>query len=92
MYTAIAIVVIIIFNCCLLSYFRYSIFIYILNFLYIRVYPYLFTFFLYIALMHYRLGEFQESYSDVEKALSLYGNHADSKELLALLTTTFTQI
>lgn len=42
--------------------------------------------------MHYRLGEFQESYRDVEKALSLYPNHADSKELLALLMTTFTQI
>jgi hypothetical protein len=37
------------------------------------------------ALMAYRLGDFQESFGLAAKALKLYSNHVDSKELIALL-------
>jgi hypothetical protein len=41
------------------------------------------------ALMAYRLGDFQESFGLAAKALKLYPNHVDSKELQALLQKTF---
>ena len=41
------------------------------------------------ALMFYRMGEFQEAYTHCEKALAVYPNHHDSKELLTLLQKMF---
>lgn len=41
------------------------------------------------ALMAYRMGDFQEAYSFTQKALSLYPNHTDSKELETLLAKIF---
>jgi hypothetical protein len=44
------------------------------------------------ALMAYRMGDFQDSYTSVQKALALYAAHSDSKELQGLLHNMFTQI
>ena len=41
------------------------------------------------ALMAYRMGDFQEAYSCSEKALLLYPNHTESKELRLLLAKIF---
>jgi tetratricopeptide repeat protein 8 len=41
------------------------------------------------ALMFYRMGEFQEAHKYAEKALAVYPNHHDSKELLLLLQKMF---
>lgn len=41
------------------------------------------------ALMSYRMGAFQESYTLASKALELHPHHVDSKELQALLQKTF---
>lgn len=41
------------------------------------------------ALLAYRMGDFQESYNLVSKALQIYPNHVDSKELQQLLQKTF---
>jgi hypothetical protein len=35
------------------------------------------------------MGEFQEAYTQCEKALAVYPNHHDSKELLTLLQKMF---
>jgi hypothetical protein len=42
------------------------------------------------ALAHYRLGEFQEAYQDVQKSLSIFPMHSDSKELSTSLNDIFT--
>lgn len=39
--------------------------------------------------MCYRMGDFQEAYNNASKALELYPNHLDSKELISLLQKTF---
>jgi NifB/MoaA-like Fe-S oxidoreductase len=44
------------------------------------------------ALFAYRAGEFQESYSLVNKALAIYPNHNDSKELKETLEKLFAMI
>lgn len=44
------------------------------------------------ALMHYRMGDFQEAFTCCQKALKIYPKHNDSKELLGLLQNMFTQI
>ena len=44
---------------------------------------------LYSALMAYRMGDFQEASKYIKKALSLYPNHTDSKELQTLLQKIF---
>lgn len=35
------------------------------------------------------MGDFQDAYNYATKALQIYGNHLDSKELLNLLQKTF---
>jgi len=42
-----------------------------------------------IALLAYRTGDFQEAHNSVTKALQIYPNHIDSKELLTTLQKTF---
>ncbi len=42
-----------------------------------------------VALMCYRMGDFQEAYTYASKALKLYPNHLDSKELINMLQKTF---
>lgn len=51
--------------------------------------PHIFEPFYNSALMAYRMGDFQEAYTYASKALKLYPNHLDSKELLNLLHKTF---
>ncbi len=41
------------------------------------------------ALVAYRTGDYQDSYVAVQKSLSIYPDHADSKELLKLLQKCF---
>lgn len=41
------------------------------------------------ALMSYRMGDFQDSYTLASKALKLHTQHVDSKELQAMLQKTF---
>eukprot|EP01032_Pedospumella_encystans_P010280 gene10280-12032_t len=41
------------------------------------------------ALMSYRMGDFQDSYTLATKALKLHPHHVDSKELQAMLQKTF---
>lgn len=41
------------------------------------------------ALMSYRMGDFQDAFKCVNKALSIYPNHGDSKELLSMLQKLF---
>lgn len=48
--------------------------------------------FLYVALFAYRSGEFQEAYSLVCKALTVFPNHNDSKELKENLEKLFAVI
>jgi hypothetical protein len=45
-----------------------------------------------VALFAYRAGEFQEAYSLVTKALTVYPNHNDSKELKDTLEKLFAMI
>ena len=42
-----------------------------------------------LALMHYKLGEFQEAHTYVQKSLAIYPHHAESKELLLNLQNAF---
>ena len=44
------------------------------------------------ALMSYRFGHFQEAYTCIDKALSLYPNHVESKELKSILSKMFSAI
>lgn len=41
------------------------------------------------ALLAYRTGDFQDAHNYVTKALQIYPNHIDSKELLTTLQKTF---
>jgi len=41
------------------------------------------------ALMAYKMGDFQEAYQQVQRALRIYPKHGDSQELLAQLTKLF---
>jgi tetratricopeptide repeat protein 8 len=41
------------------------------------------------ALMSYRMGDFQDSYTLASKALKLHSQHVDSKELQSMLQKTF---
>jgi tetratricopeptide (TPR) repeat protein len=41
------------------------------------------------ALMSYRMGDFQEAFNCAQKALNIYPNHGDSKELISLLQKMF---
>lgn len=43
------------------------------------------------ALLSYKLGDFQESYNLVTKALTNFSDHADGQELLRALKTQFIQ-
>jgi hypothetical protein len=43
----------------------------------------------FVALFAFRSGEFQESYTLVSKALAVYPNHNDSKELKETLEKLF---
>lgn len=54
--------------------------------------PFLFEPLFNAALMSYRMGDFQEAYVLVQKALTIYPVHCDSKELQALLLSMFTQV
>lgn len=51
--------------------------------------PHIFEPFYNTALMCYRMGDFQDAFNYATKALKLYPNHIDSKELLTLLQKTF---
>lgn len=51
--------------------------------------PHVFEPFYNSALMCYRMGDFQDAYNLATKALQIYPNHVDSKELLNLLQKTF---
>jgi hypothetical protein len=42
--------------------------------------------------MSYRMGDFQEAFACAQKALTVYPNHHDSKELLALLQNMFAMV
>ena len=42
--------------------------------------------------MSYRMGDFQEAYTCTQKALKIYPNHGDSKELLILLQKMFSSM
>ena len=42
--------------------------------------------------MSYRMGDFQEAYTCTQKALKIYPNHGDSKELLMLLQKMFSSM
>jgi tetratricopeptide repeat protein 8 len=41
------------------------------------------------ALMSYRMGDFQDAFTFAAKALKVYPNHLDSRELQSLLQKTF---
>ena len=45
-----------------------------------------------LALMSYRMGDFQEAYTCTQRALKIYPNHGDSKELLVLLQKIFSSM
>jgi hypothetical protein len=45
-----------------------------------------------IALIHYRAGEFQDAFKEVEKALRLFPQHTDSNELSSILMNMFATI
>lgn len=60
------------------------------NFTHPFSYMYLITFYyIHTALMSYRMGDFQDSYTLATKALKLHPHHVDSKELQAMLQKTF---
>jgi tetratricopeptide (TPR) repeat protein len=42
-----------------------------------------------LALMHYKLGDFQEAHNFVRKALALYPGHLESQDLKQNLTRLF---
>ena len=42
--------------------------------------------------MSYRMGDFQEAYTCTQRALKIYPNHGDSKELLVLLQKIFSSM
>jgi hypothetical protein len=42
-----------------------------------------------LALLSYKLGDFQDSYQLVQKALTVFPDHADSKDLVKLLRQHF---
>lgn len=54
-----------------------------------EVAPHVFEPFYNLALLAYRTGDFQDAHNYVSKALQIYPNHIDSKELLSTLQKTF---
>ena len=46
----------------------------------------------FLALMAYRMGDFQEAYNCTQKSIAVYPNHTDSKELSSLLQSMFTSM
>ena len=55
----------------------------------IDLFYFLITLFCNIALLLYRLGDFQDAYTNVSKSLEVYPNHDDSKELKETLQKLF---
>lgn len=55
----------------------------------IQLNPFIFEPVFNAALLAYKLGEFQESYQLVEKALGIFPEHSESKELMRLLREHF---